>query len=120
MVELQAITETNKIFDRWLRNIMSQKSGHPSAPHRPTLQNGQKAAPRIKDINWRIALDNNTLTKEKPLPLERLTTRSFYDATPYRQLQMLVINQDIREWYSRFVLKTQTVQSYSQIVQHDL
>ena len=59
------------------------------------------------------------MIQEKPLPLERLTTRSFYDGAPYRQLQMLVINQDIREWYSRFVLKTQTVRSYSQIVQQD-
>ena len=33
---------------------------------------------------------------------------------------MLVINSDIREWYSRFVLKTASVKSYSQIVHHDL
>jgi hypothetical protein len=28
---------------------------------------------------------------------------------------MLVINQDIREWYSKWVLRTQTVKSYQQI-----
>ena len=33
---------------------------------------------------------------------------------------MLVINQDIREWYSRFVLQTQKVQSYSQIANQEL
>jgi hypothetical protein len=120
LVELEAIKETNKIFDRWLRSIMSQASELPAAPRRPRLQNGQPAAPRIRDINWRIALDNANVVKEKPVPLERLTTRSFYDGAPYRHLQMLVINQDIREWYSRFVLKTQTVRSYSQIVQQDL
>jgi hypothetical protein len=33
---------------------------------------------------------------------------------------MLVVNQDIREWYSRFVLKTQSVKTYSEIVHHEL
>jgi hypothetical protein len=52
MVELEAIKQTNKIFDRWLRNIMSQKSAALATPCRPTLQNGQMAAPSIVDINW--------------------------------------------------------------------
>ena len=30
--------------------------------------------------------------KEKTFPIECLTTKSFYDDTPYRYLQMLVIN----------------------------
>jgi hypothetical protein len=51
-VELEAIRQTNKIFDRWLRNIMSQKSAALATPARPILQNGQVAAPRIVDINW--------------------------------------------------------------------
>lgn len=46
--------------------------------------------------------------------------RSFYDDAPYRHLQMLVVNQDIREWYSKFILKTQSVKTYSQIVHQDL
>mmetsp|Transcript_42650 Transcript_42650/g.65422 ORF Transcript_42650/g.65422 Transcript_42650/m.65422 type:complete len:98 (+) Transcript_42650:1808-2101(+) len=33
---------------------------------------------------------------------------------------MLIVNADIREWYSRFVLKTSTVKTFSQIVSHDL
>jgi len=63
---------------------------------------------------------HGSLLKEKPLPLELLTVRSFYDDTPYRHLQMLVVNQDIREWYSKFILKTQSVKTYSQIVHQDL
>lgn len=33
---------------------------------------------------------------------------------------MLMVNQDIREWYSKFVLKTQSVKSYSEIVHFEL
>lgn len=50
--ELAAITATNKVFDRWLRNIMSAESAPLAAPKRATLRNGREAAPRILDINW--------------------------------------------------------------------
>ena len=50
--ELQAITETNKIFDRWLRNIMSAASEPLPTPDRPILKNGRNAAPKMVDINW--------------------------------------------------------------------
>ena len=39
-VELDAINKANKIFDRWLRNIMSQKSAYLASPTRARLQNG--------------------------------------------------------------------------------
>ena len=39
--ELAAITETNKVFDRWLRNIMSAESALLPAPSRPILKNGR-------------------------------------------------------------------------------
>jgi hypothetical protein len=58
--------------------------------------------------------------KEKPLPKDRMTNESFFDKTPYRFLQMLVINQDIREWYSKFVLKTKNSRNYDEIINHDL
>jgi hypothetical protein len=118
--ELEAIQQTNKIFDRWLRNIVTRQSEAPRSPSRPALKNGQPAAPRIRDINWQIAIHSGAVLKEKPMPLELLTQRSFYDGAPYRHLQMLVVNQDIREWYSRFVLKTQSVQTYGQITGHNL
>ena len=50
------------------------------------------------------------------MPPELLTTKSFYDGAPYKHLQMLVVNQDIREWYAKFILKTQSVKTYSKIV----
>ena len=33
--------------------------------------------------------------REKPISLDNLTTKSFYNDTPYRHLQLLVINKDI-------------------------
>jgi hypothetical protein len=57
--------------------------------------------------------------KEKPMPLELLTQKSFYDDRPYRFLQMMVVNQDIREWYSKFVLKATSARSYHEIVGED-
>ena len=73
-------------------------------------------APGIRDINWQIAVASGGILKERPVPLELLTQKSFYDETPYRYLQMLVVNQDIREWYSKFVLKAPTARSYHEIV----
>lgn len=52
--------------------------------------------------------------------MEMLTSKSFYDEKPYRHLQMLMVNQDVRDWYSRFVMKTQSVKTYSQIARKDL
>lgn len=72
------------------------------------------------DINWSIAIANKTMIKEKPMPVELLTGKSFYDTKPYRHLSMLVVNQDIREWYSKFVLKTSSVKTFSQIVSTEL
>lgn len=118
-MELEAVNQANKIFDRWLRNIMSQKSAVLASPTRARLQNGETAAPRILDINWQIAVANDTIIKEKPVPLEVLTQRSFYDDAPYRALQMLVVNQDIREWYSKFILKSQKAKTYEEIAGHD-
>ena len=90
-----------------------------ASPTRARLQNGETAAPRILDINWQIAVANDTIIKEKPVPLEVLTQRSFYDDAPYRALQMLVVNQDIREWYSKFILKSQRPKTYEEIAGHD-
>ena len=53
------------------------------------------------------------------MPLEVLTQRSFYDDAPYRHLQLLVVNQDIREWYSKFILKAQHVKTYDEIANED-
>jgi hypothetical protein len=39
--ETEAIHKMNKIFDKWLRNIMSQKSAAMSRPKLHTLDNGQ-------------------------------------------------------------------------------
>ena len=33
---------------------------------------------------------------------------------------MLMVNQDIRDWYSRFILKTQSVKTYNEIVMQEL
>lgn len=33
---------------------------------------------------------------------------------------MLVVNSDIREWYAKFILKTQTVKTYDQLANHEL
>jgi hypothetical protein len=85
--ELAAVTKTNKVFDRWLRNVMSTQSvRHLECPSRPTLANGLPTAPRLLEINWRIALSNGDMIKEKPIPLERMTQHSFYDDAPYRHL----------------------------------
>ena len=51
-VEIQAVNKANQVFDRWLRNIMSQKSLAPESPRRATLKNGKRAALGIPDINW--------------------------------------------------------------------
>lgn len=119
--EFEIITETNVVFDRWLRNIVSQASvRHVEQPRRAKLSNGQEAAPRVLDINWSIAIANKSMIKEKPMPVELLTGKSFYDSKPYRHLSMLVVNQDIREWYSKFVLKTSSVKTFSQIVSTEL
>lgn len=49
----EAIAATNRIFDRWLRNLISAGS-QPclEGPARLTLKNGEKAPLRIADINW--------------------------------------------------------------------
>ena len=119
--ELDALSQTNKIFDKWLRNIMSQQSSiHPDAPARPLLKNGLKTAPRVRDINWKIAIAIKSIIKEKPMPLENFTTKSFYDGTPYKHLQMLVVNQDIRKWFSKFILKAPAEKSFAQIQNIDI
>lgn len=82
--ETEAIHKMNRIFDKWLRNIMSQKSAAMSRPKLHKLENGQEAAPMVHNINWEIAVNSGTLIKNKPLPMSRLTTRSFYDDAPYR------------------------------------
>jgi hypothetical protein len=51
-VEIQAVNKANQIFDRWLRNIMSQQSLAPESPRRAILKNGKSAALSIADINW--------------------------------------------------------------------
>jgi hypothetical protein len=85
--ELNAVTNTNKVFDRWLRNVMSTQSiRHLECPARLTLDNGLRTAPRLLEINWRIAVAHGDMIKEKPIPLERMTQHSFYDDTPYRHL----------------------------------
>ena len=85
--ELEALSKTNNIFDKWLRNIMSKHSAmHPDVPLRPTLRNGMQAAPRVKDINWNIAIANRSIIKEKPMPLENFTMKSFLDNAPYTDL----------------------------------
>jgi hypothetical protein len=66
--EFDAVNKTNRIFDRWLRCLMSQQSGMLESPRRPILKNGQYAAPRKLDIDWQIAIATNSLLKEKPLP----------------------------------------------------
>ena len=63
---------------------MSRQSSMLASPERPRLQNGRNAAPKLHDINWQIAIQNKSLIKEKPLPLEMLTNMSFYNDTPYR------------------------------------
>ena len=100
--------------------MSTQSIRHVECPARLLLENGLPTAPRLLEINWRIAIANQSMIKEKPLPLDRLTQYSAYDDAPYRHLQMLMVNQDIREWYSKFVLKTQTVKSYSEIVHFEL
>ena len=72
--ELHAVTNTNKIFDKWLRNVVSTQSiRHVECPARLALDNGLPTAPRLLEINWRIAIANQSMIKEKPLPLDRLT-----------------------------------------------
>jgi len=79
--------KTNKIFDRWLRNIVSRATSlAPESPERTRLKNGKIAAPRINDINWQIALSSRDVIKEKPLPIERMTLQSFYEERPYQHL----------------------------------
>ena len=85
---------------------------HPDVPERPTLRNGLQAAPRVKDINWNIAIANKSIIKEKPMPLENFTMKSFLDGAPYTDLKMLVVNQDIRKWFSKFILKSPAEKSY--------
>jgi hypothetical protein len=51
------------------------------------------------------------------MPLDLLTSKSFYNDAPYRHLQMLVVNQDIREWYSKFILRTKETKSYGEILE---
>jgi hypothetical protein len=68
---LLAVSELNKIFDKWLRGVFSRQSTVTGQiPSRPRLQNGMQAAPRVKDINWQIAIAQNQVIKEKPLPFE--------------------------------------------------
>lgn len=52
--------------------------------------------------------------------MDRMTNQSFYDSAPYRHLQLLIVNKDIKDWYSKFILKTQTVQTYSKVINQDL
>ena len=66
--EFDAVEKTNKIFDRWLRNLMSQQSGALESPRRPKRSDGRHGAPRAIDINWQIAVQHGSLLKENPLP----------------------------------------------------
>ena len=112
--ELDAVNKTNKIFDKWLRNIFSKKSDkRTTSPVRYVMKNGQRAHPSIKEMNWQIAVDNNQILKVKPLPVDQLTNASEHAFEPFKHLQMLVINQDIKEWYHAFALKTMSVRIYA-------
>lgn len=84
--EMDAVEKTNKIFDRWLRNVFSSNSAAPESPRRAKLASGEPAALGLKDINWHIAVASGRILKQKPMPLELLTQKSFYDDTPYRFL----------------------------------
>jgi len=91
--ELDAVNKTNKLFDKWLRNVFSAKSNNrPKSPVRFVLKNGERAHPSVLEMNWKIAIDNNFLMKEKPLPVDQLTNASHRTAEPYKHLQMMVIN----------------------------
>lgn len=69
--EMDTIMKTNRIFDRWLRNVMSQKSlRYNKSPDRLKLGNGEPTAPRLLEINWEIAIQTNTMIKEKPMSLD--------------------------------------------------
>ena len=104
--EHQAIESCNRLFDKWLRNIASQHSSIPESPPRRRLKNGLLASPTVRDINWQIALKHKQVLKERPIPLEMLTSKSFYSETPYKYLQLIVVNPDIRSWYIGFVMRT--------------
>ena len=87
------MNKTNRLFEKWLRNVFSAKSNkRPKSPERYILQNGERAHPSVKEMKWQIAVDHNILMKEKPIPADRLTNASHRTAEPYNHLQMLVIN----------------------------
>ena len=90
--DYEAITQLNRVFDRWLRNIMTEKSAQEQPPPRTRLLNGELAPRDIKDINWHIQMAHGVCLKARPLPLEKYSGKTDYDEKPYRQLQMLVVN----------------------------
>jgi hypothetical protein len=108
--EVEAASMTNNTFEKWLRNVFSAKSEHRfDPPTRYVMENGKKATPTIKDINWHIAIDYKTMTKDRPQPVDEHIATKKKVKEPYKHLQMLIINQDVKEWYHRFALSTMSV-----------
>ena len=68
--DLETINRTNRIFEKWLRNVFSQAASVVEAPRRRVLKTGLVASPGVRYINWQIAVDAGALLKERPIPLE--------------------------------------------------
>jgi len=54
-------------------------------------------------------VNSKLVHKEKPMPLDKHSFEQTSTSGAYRHVQMLAINQDIKEWYFDFVHKTSCV-----------
>ena len=84
--EFESLLEANKTFDNWLKNAQSRHSSvfHKSSgrPHVKVM----KKFPRLNEITLEIAIENREAFKDKPLPVDKYSTRTQIDSSPYQHL----------------------------------
>lgn len=98
-----------------MRSVFSRHSDKIGAPPaRGLLANGQRPSPSIRDINWHIAVDTKTLLPERAVPLDQFADKPNEEKLPYKHLQMLMINYDIKQKFEHYVLKGQSFDSSNQ------
>jgi hypothetical protein len=54
------------------------------------------------------------------MSLDKLTDASHYDNTPYKHLQMLCVNRDIKEWFFNYCQRTSAVKVHGGKARSDL
>ena len=66
--------EANKLFDRWIRDIQSNATTIFKSEDSKKKFRGEYEHPRVNSINLAMGIDQGETLKDKPIPIDRLTT----------------------------------------------